>query len=670
LALGVLFVGSGVFSVNLDADKNRPVTKVINMMKDMLTQLEKEGQEDGEIYDTTVCWCETNDREKTKSISDAEQSIKSLGEAIEQLTGRSAHLNAEIGRLNSEIANNEHALEQGTALRQKQLAEFNAEEKDMLQSIASMKGAISALSKHHEGDAAFLQTSISAGEDAVMATVVSIQDQLRKHNDLLAEVITPHQRKVVASFVQMQQPQSGEIFGVIQGMRESFENNLDQSQKEETANDNAYEDLKAAKTTEISDGKDQVETKVQQLADTDEKNANSKQALEDAQATLESDTVFLANVKDHCQNIDAEHAQRTKTRMLEIDAVNKALSYLTSDEAHDLFTRTFNAGFIQKSTTSQQRSAVYKILVAASKKSADPRLSTLAMRTRLAKFEAVKFALQHMIEPLVKEKEDEIAERDFCIEELNTNEKVTAEKVRVKADVESALEDSRMTIEELTREINELKLTVSDAKTQFKRAGEDRENENHKFQIVVADQRATQKLLIGALKALKGFYGGSLAQTGTHREQATVGQTPPPGFKKQSSKGGILGVVQGVIDDATKLEAEAIRDEEEAAKAYEDFVKDTNDSFGIWAKSLTNKEEARAKAKVEKAGHQVDFDNVVSEKKQLASQNADLHADCDFALKNFELRQETRDEEIAALKQATQIVSGTSFEAFIANPYH
>jgi len=445
---------------------------------------------------------------------------------------------------------------------------------------------------------------------------------------------------------------------------------LAQSQREETDNNNPFEDLKAAKSTEVADGSDLRDTKVQQLADTDSKNAADKQELDDTQATLESDTVFLANVKETCQNVDAEYAQRTKTRTLEIEAVTKALAYLTSDEAHDLFTRTFNAKFLQKSAMSARRNAVYKILVAAAKKSQDPRLSTLAMRTRLAKFGAVKFALQRMIDPLVKEKEDEIAERDFCIAELNNNEKLTSGKVREKADAEAKLEDSRMTIDELTKAIDELKLTISDAKTQFKRAGEDRETENHQFQITVADQRATQKLLIGALKALKSFYSASLLQKDAHQSLVASHQTPPAGFKKQSNKGGIVGVVQAVIDDAVKLEAEAIRDEEEAQKAHEDFVKDTNENFVTWDKQLINLTEERAKTVVEKAERNVNLDTITSEKTQLERSLTDLHAQCDFALKNFDIRQATRDEEIASLKQATQIVSGGSFGAFIANlPY-
>jgi len=112
-----------------EAAKNRPVSKVITLLKDMLKQLEKEAEEDEEIYDQLACWCETNDKEKTKSIEDAEAKISDLTTKIEELTASSARLTTEIKNLEKEVAENQEALDQATALRQKELAEFNAEEK-------------------------------------------------------------------------------------------------------------------------------------------------------------------------------------------------------------------------------------------------------------------------------------------------------------------------------------------------------------------------------------------------------------------------------------------------------------------------------------------------------------------------------------------------------------
>merc|ERR1719237_777271 len=106
-----------------------------------------------------ACWCETNDKEKTKAIADAEAKIEDLTTKIEELTAASARLNTEIKNLEKEVAENQEALDSATAIREKELAEFNAEEKDSLQAISALKSAVTVLGKHHGG--AFLQVSSS-----------------------------------------------------------------------------------------------------------------------------------------------------------------------------------------------------------------------------------------------------------------------------------------------------------------------------------------------------------------------------------------------------------------------------------------------------------------------------------------------------------------------------
>merc|ERR1719262_924450 len=87
-------------------DKNRPVTKVINLLKDMGEQLEKEADEDEEVYEKVSCWCTTNDKDKTTSIADAEARITALTASIEELSAASSRLNTEIKNLEAEVAKN------------------------------------------------------------------------------------------------------------------------------------------------------------------------------------------------------------------------------------------------------------------------------------------------------------------------------------------------------------------------------------------------------------------------------------------------------------------------------------------------------------------------------------------------------------------------------------
>merc|ERR1719191_1973194 len=191
---------------------------------------------------------------------------------------------------------------------------------------------------------------------------------------------------------------------------------------------------------------------------------------------------------------------------------------------------------------------------------------------------------------------------------------------------------------------------------------------NKEFQTTVADQRATQKLLAAALNILKGFYEKAALVQKTVEQKSANGQAPPPGFKsyeKNAASGGVMGMMQGIINDAKAMEAEAIRGEEDAQKSYEEFVKDTNNSVDAKTKDIVNKSEQKAKAESEKVEAQTERDAVMGELEQLMNENAELHKSCDFTLKNFELRQTARDDEIEALKQALAMFSGASFSAFL-----
>jgi len=494
----------------------------------------------------------------------------------------------------------------------------------------------------------------------------------------LVGVFTHTQRRAVASFLQSPgdyfdasptfkqsyAPQSGEIFGILKQMKETFEANLAATQKDEQANQKAYEDLKAAKQEEITAGQDQIDKKTEELASTDEKLANAKEDVEDTKNSLSADEEFLMMLKEKCASTDSEWEERQKARQLEMEACSKALAVLSSDDAHDLFTKTFNPAFVQTGANSARRSRASEVLSRVAQKVNSPRLAAIAMRVKLDAFTKVKKAIDDMVGALLQEKADEIKHKDFCVEEFNKNQLQTEDKERAKEDLITKIEDLDMTIKTLGADIEKLKSEVAEMQVQMKRAGEDREKQNKEFQMTVADQRATQKLLGAALEILKGFYEKKAALL----QQEPAGPPPPAGFKemkKSAGAGGVMGMIQQIIQDAKAMEADAIRSEEDAQKAYEDFVKETNSSIEAKSKEMVNKTEEKAKAEVSFTEATEAKENALLELEQLSNYNAELHQSCDFITKNFEIRQTARDEEIDALKQAKAILSGAKFSEFL-----
>jgi len=225
------------------------------------------------------------------------------------------------------------------------------------------------------------------------------------------------------------------------------------------------------------------------------------------------------------------------------------------------------------------------------------------------------------------------------------------------------------TLHELKSAIDEKKAENAEMNTQIKRAGEDREKEREDFQKTLADQQETHKLLVAALQALKKFYAPK--PTGapiTAFVNQPAGPPPPEGFKtykKNAASGGVLSLIQQIIADVEANQVETKRDEEDAQTAFDNLVKETNESITANNEGILNKSQTKAAKEVELSQTKDDHAGVMLELEQLSNYNAELHQSCDFVMKNFELRQTARDEEVEALKQAKAILSGAKFEEFL-----
>jgi DNA repair exonuclease SbcCD ATPase subunit len=365
------------------------------------------------------------------------------------------------------------------------------------------------------------------------------------------------------------------------------------------------------------------------------------------------------NLKETCQMTDQEFEERTKTRAEEIKAVSEALAILSSDDAHDTFTSTFN--FIQKSSKkSSTREKAEKILLKAAKKTGDAKLAKLANRVQLDNFK-VSEDIDGMIADLKKEKEADVKMKDFCIEALHKNEVAIEMKARDIEQLDAKISTLTAEIEELAKSIAALQAEIAEMQVQLKRAGEDRELENKDFQQVVADQRATQQLLENALNVLKGFYDKALVQTSVSAGQP-AGPPPPPGFKKyekSSGAGGVMGMLEQIVSETKTMEADAIKAETDAQKAYESFVKDTNASMEEKSKEITNKSEEKAEKEVDKTAAEEDHTSALNEQQQNENEKADLHKSCDFTLDNFDARQTALDQEMDGLAEAKSVLHGS-----------
>merc|ERR1719161_2951248 len=155
-----------------------------------MTQLEKEAKSDQELYDKMVCWCETNEKEKTKAIADADAKDKDLVSEIEERSARHGVLSTEIAQAKKDIGEETNALAEALKIREKEQGEFMQEEKDTIQALTNLKNAIAVLSKHHGGSFAQLSAPVLASLGAVL------RDLATKHEMTLGDHETEKNSKV------------------------------------------------------------------------------------------------------------------------------------------------------------------------------------------------------------------------------------------------------------------------------------------------------------------------------------------------------------------------------------------------------------------------------------------------------------------------------------------
>lgn len=163
-----------------------PIQRVIALLNEMNAQLLKEAENESEMYDKQVCWCETNEKAKTRAIADAETQDTELSSEIESRSARFGVVETEIAALKKQIAADTASLERATAIRERGGGAFRGEENDLVQSITNLKNAIAILSKHQGGDSNVISGAALLQMDApVVSSLRTVIDNAAFKLDLL-----------------------------------------------------------------------------------------------------------------------------------------------------------------------------------------------------------------------------------------------------------------------------------------------------------------------------------------------------------------------------------------------------------------------------------------------------------------------------------------------------
>ncbi|CAK9003202.1 unnamed protein product [Durusdinium trenchii] len=627
-----------------DDPKQYPVTKVVNLLKDMQKKLEVEAEEDEEVDEKMKCWCKDTEQSKAESIAGTESQLTSLGALIETSAAEAVRLSSEIGGHEGDLASSQNSLSAAEAQRKKQQETFAEEEKQIEESLTGVDAALD-----HLQPTSFLATAATgATKDEALRLIDELQ---RKHSRLLRGSV-PHRRTLMLAAGDARldvdtTPATGEVVGILSSMKDTMATNLNQTRSEELESAETFNGLRKAKLTEIQATEEAILSKKQQKAKADTTEVRAKKDLEDAQASLLVDKQFLEDAKVKCEAHAAEYAERVKVRNEELVGCSKAAAILSDDSARDTFSRTFNAAFLQlgraNRTQAEQAAAV---LAKAAAKSHDARLVAVSHMVRTDAFDQVKQEIDSMVRQLKKVQQEEVSSKDSCVQRLHENSLDTTKSSNSKAQMDSKVSGLQDLVSQTNHSIKTLKLEIEELKSEMKTAKTDMELRQNESSEIIKDQKHTQELLSRALEVLGNVYGQSLLQ-----------EAGP-----DAGSSAVMLLLQQIIGDAKVLQAKAETDFEAAVKDYKQFKDDAT-------VAITTKEQSLVDLGVEKSESKADLLEAHAEatelEKELASlgeTKAALREECDLLMNKFDLRQEAREQEIDALVTAKSILSGMKVE--------
>merc|ERR1719399_614522 len=297
-------------------------------------------------------------------------------------------------------------------------------------------------------------------------------------------------------------------------------------------------------------------------------------------------------------------------------------------------------------------------------------LISMALNSSKVSFDKVIKMIDDMVKLLGEEQVADDEKKKYCEVELDKTEDELKEVDHQIGDLGKAIEDATESIATLTEDIKALSEGIVELDKSVTEATETRKEEHDDFETALAANTAAKDILGIAKNRLNKFYNPKLYKAPPKKEETVLAQAsgappPPPetfgAYKKQGAGGGVMALMDELEAELDKEITEGKIEEKNAQEEYEQFIDDSAAKRADDAKSIEDKENA-------KAGAEVDLQKMTEEKKEKTTESMakaealkNLHGECDWLLENYGTRKSARAGEADALKKAKAALSGADY---------
>jgi len=650
-----------LFGVPGKATEASPIAKIIQMISDLQAKILAEGAESQKLYEEFSEFCEHRSKDLQYDIKTGKDEKAELEATIAKEEAKSGALDEKIGELAGAIATDEGDLKKATEIREKEYADFSAEEKELMEVSDMIKRAIGILEREMaKSGAAMIQLKnsgnvIQALNVLVRASALNAQDGAKltaliqssnRQSDEEGEAGAPE----AATY----EGHSSGIIETLENLLEEAEGQLSEARKKETSSKNNYEMLKQSLEDDIANANKDMDAAKKSLAASGETAATAQGDLTVTAKALAADISTLEDLHKDCLTKAQDFEAETKSRSEELKALAEAKKILkeTTGGAEAQTYGLNQESFLQiTSKASLAQFEAVRFVRDLARKENSRALTQLSSRLEMTvrtstadPFAKVKGLISDMIESLEEAADADATEKAFCDKEL--------------AETRAKKEDKTAEIEKLTTKIDQMSARSAKLKEEvaaLQKALADLMSSQAEMDKLRAEEKTAytknraelEQGLDGvklALKVLSDYYDSDAS----HNAAEGAGSS-------------IIGLLEVAESDLEKGLAEVIATEEMAAATYEKETKENEiekvtkeQDVKYKTKEADELDAAVAEATADKTGVQAELDPVLKYLKTLEDR-------CIAKAETYEEKKAKREAEIAGLKEALQILEGQSF---------
>jgi len=678
-----------------------PISRVVELLNGLAETAEKEGKKEEDLYESYVCWAKTVIDTKTHTNAEATTRIDELNAYIADLDAGRIELTTERVDLEKEVKDLNQDLEAMKRQRDQENEDFLAAKDEMEKTIEALGEAVSVMAEatagHEEGELIQGKEKETVGfaaraeESQALSRAVELGHKFLAKGDaiffqrlLTGEVPKADWKKLnrKAGFKMKYKARSFHIQDVLKKMEQTFEQNLEDAEDKEQKALDDYTELKDSKTDQLTEAEDA-------LNKMDGENGAKGQSKEDSETERDALTTQRTNDENYIQATATDLATKKgewKDRQImragEIEAINKAVSILHSDDARDMFKSSYKSqGFFLQVTASSKSSSAGAILASAAKRSGDKRMAALAksLETQTpnesmatgSHFDEVIAAIDDMVETLKSEEEIDLENKEVC-------EKDRADDTRTAVKAARTMDERSDTVTELKNDIAEIVKTIAENVAEIKSITEEldtaqtlRNDEHTEWEAANRDDGAAAELVDRAKTVLSDFYSdnGLVFVQKKKMEPVVAGEAPPPppstweapyGGKTGESQG-IVAILEMIHEDILKDQTKGKADEDKAEETFQAFKTNSEQQIDTLEGANTDLEGTKGQKE----------DDISTAKEQRGAKHDELNAviakindatpSCVYNTINYPVRLENRQIEIDGLIKAKAILEGGEF---------